>query len=178
MQPPCRRLISGFDLSDNAGKRAIAQGILGHSKHAAIARALRIEDLVRTKPDLFKARRIKVEPGQRPEGSKVRLAGEASGYAGNEQGGCRIIAERWTSRCNFMQGRPIKATVGQALINRANAEGQGRATRGARLRQLCQKCSKRRGAERIRCGSKAGHGTYRLKCSLYVPAWREIRQAG
>jgi hypothetical protein len=138
LQPPRCRLVGGFYLSDNAGQRAIAQGILRHGEHRALARALRIEDLVRTKSHLFEARRVKVEPGECPKGGKVRLAGEARGYAGDEQRRCRIIAERRASRGDLVQRRAIQPAIGKAIIKRGDAKRQGWATRATRLCQLSQ----------------------------------------
>ena len=138
LQPPRGCLVGGFYLGDNAGKRAIAQGILSHGEHRAVARALRIENLVGTKSDLFESGRMKVEPCERPKGGKVRLAGEARGYASDEQRRRRIIIERRTSRSNLVQCRAIQPAIGKAIIKRSDTKRQGWATRATRLRQLGQ----------------------------------------
>lgn len=138
LQPPRCCLVGGFYFRDNAGQRAIAQGILSHGEHRAVARALRIENLIWSKSHLFKAWCIKIEPGERPEGGKVRLAGEARGRASHEQRRCRIIIERRGSGGNLVQGRAVQPAIGKALIKRGDAKRQGWATRATRLRQLSQ----------------------------------------
>lgn len=138
LQPPRRRLVCRFYLSDNAGKRAIAQRILRHGEHRAVARALRIEKLVRGKSHLFKSWCIEIEPGEGPKGGKVRLAGEARGYASDEQCRCRIISERRASGGDLVQCRAVQPAVGKALIKRRDAKRQGWTTRATRLRQLSQ----------------------------------------
>ena len=138
LQPPRCCLVGGFYLGDHAGKRAIAQRILRHGEHCAVARALRIENLVRGKSHLFKAWCVEIEPSERPEGGKVRLAGEARGYAGDEQRRCRIIIERRASGGDLVQGRAVQTAIGKALIKRSDAKRKGWATRAARLRQLSQ----------------------------------------
>ena len=138
LQPPRRCLVGGFYLSDNAGKRAIAQRILRHGEHRAVARALRIENLIWAKSHLFKAWCIKIEPGEGPEGGEIRLAGEARGYASDEQRRCRIIAERRASRGDLVQCRAIQPAIGKAIIKRGDAKRQGWATLATRLRQLSQ----------------------------------------
>lgn len=47
LQPAGRGLVGRLHLGDDAGKRAVAQGIFGHGKDGAVSRALRIEKLLR-----------------------------------------------------------------------------------------------------------------------------------
>ena len=136
LQPPRCRLIGGFYLGDHASQRAIAQRILSHGEHRAVARALRIEKLVRAKSHLFKAWCVEIEPGERPKGGKVRLAGEARGYASDKQRRRRIIAERRASGGNLVQCRAIQPAIGKAIIKRRDAKRQGWATLATRLCQL------------------------------------------
>ncbi len=138
LQPPRCRLVGGFYLGDHAGQRAIAQRILRHGEHRAVAPTLRIEKLVRGKSHLFKAWCIKIEPSEGPEGGKVRLAGEARRYASDKQRRRRIIAERRASGGNLVQGRAIQPAIGKAIIKRRDAKRQGWATHATRLRQLSQ----------------------------------------
>jgi hypothetical protein len=99
---------------------------------------VRIENLVRGKSHLFKAWCIEIEPGERPESGKVRLAGETRRYAGDKQRRRRIIAERRASRSDLVQGRAIQPAIGEAIIKRIEAKRQGWATLTTRLRQLSQ----------------------------------------
>ena len=122
LQPSRCRLVSRFDLRDNAGQRAITQGILRHGKHATVARSLRIKDPVRTKPYLFEARCIEVKLRDCPERCKVLFGGEAGRYARDEQRGCRIIIERRRCRRNLVQCRPIQPAIRKAFIERGDAE--------------------------------------------------------
>ena len=138
LQPPRCRLVGGFYLSDNASQRAIPQGILGHGEHRAVACALRIENLIWAKSYLFKAWCIEIEPSEGPEGGEIRLAGEARGYASDEQRRCRIVSERRASRGDLVQRRAIQPAIGKAIIKRGDAKRQGWATLATRLRQLSQ----------------------------------------
>lgn len=122
LQPSRCRLVSRFDLRDNAGQRAITQGILRHGKHATVARSLRIKDPVRTKPYLFEARCIEVKLRDCPERCKVLFGGEAGRYARNEQRGCCVIVQCRASGGNFMQCRAIQAAIRKAFIERGDAE--------------------------------------------------------
>ncbi|GFZ91171.1 hypothetical protein GCM10019071_21560 [Sphingobium fuliginis] len=67
LKPAGRGLVGRLHFRDHAGERSIAQAIFGKRQDVGILAALGIEDLVRAKADLLKARRIKVETRHGPE---------------------------------------------------------------------------------------------------------------
>jgi len=129
LQAPRRGLVGGLHFRNHAGKRPVAQPIFGQRQHVALLASLSIEDLVGAKPNLFQARGIEVEQGQRPKDREAGFRGKARGDAGDEQGRCRVIAQCLGFRCKFMECGAAQALFGQSGIDGRHAERQGRTAR-------------------------------------------------
>ena len=66
LKPARGGLVGRLHFGDDAGERAVAHAVLGKGKNVDVLAALRIEECVGAKPDLLQARRVEIEPGQRP----------------------------------------------------------------------------------------------------------------
>ena len=141
LEPTRRGLIRGFHLGDDAGDRAIAQRIFGHCQHVGILATLRVQDTIGTQTDLFEARRVKIEPGQRPQHGEARLVGESRRDTGGEQGCGRIGAQRGAGRRDLMKASPVEPMIGKPVIERRQPERQRRPALALGLRELCAKRS-------------------------------------
>ena len=139
LEPTRRGLIRRFHLGDDAGDRAIAQRVFGHRQHVGVLAALGVKDAVGTETDLFEARRVQIEPGQRPQYGEARLAGESSRDTGGEQGCGRIGAQRGGGRRDLMKASPVEPMIGKPVIERRQPERQRRPALALGLRELCAK---------------------------------------
>ena len=93
LEPARRGHIRHFHLGDDAGERSIAQGILGHGQHFDVLAALRVEQFVRTEPNLLEARGIEIESGHGPQDIEARLTGETRGNASKEESSSGVVAQ-------------------------------------------------------------------------------------
>ena len=66
LQSPRRCLIRNFHLRDNTGQRPVAKTVFGQRQDVGILATLSVQDLGGAQPGLFQARRIEIEPGERP----------------------------------------------------------------------------------------------------------------
>jgi len=141
LEPARRRLIGRLYLGDDAGDRSVAKRIFCHSQHLGILAALRVEDAIGAKPDLFKARGVKVELRERPQDGEAGPRGEAGSDACREQGRGRVVAQRRPSRRDLMQPGAVQPMIGQPVIKRRQPERQRWPALALSLRELCAKRS-------------------------------------
>ncbi len=104
-------------LRDHTGEGAIAQAILGHGKHFHVLAALRVENLVRTEPDLFEAGRIKIEDGDGPQHGEAGLIGKSRCDPRHEQPGGGIVVEAGRTRRDFMQSAAVETAIGEPPVD-------------------------------------------------------------
>lgn len=129
LQPARGGLIGCPHFGDHAGQRSVAQAILGQRQHLAILATLRKEDLVRSKADLFKARRIEVEARHRPQDAHAALRGKARGNTGSKEGGGSIVIQAGRCGSDLVKPGAVQPLIGQALVHCRQPERQRRPAR-------------------------------------------------
>jgi hypothetical protein len=170
-------LIGSSDFRDDAGKRAVAQAVLGHGQHLGILGPLRVEDPVRTESDLLEPGGIKVETRESPQHGKAWPRCEPRRDTGGEQGRCRIVAHPGRSGRDLVKADAVETVIGKPAVERFDAELERRPLLRAHASQLGAKRRKLLGACPIWAGSCFRHRLQRLTCSLYVPMSLPVRQA-
>ena len=136
LQAPGCGLVGGFHLGDYAGERAVAQTILRYREHFGIPGPLGVEDPRRVEADLFEARRIEIEPGQRPEHRQPRRWREASGDTRREQCSRRVVGQACRRTRNLVKSATVKPATGEPVVDRIDPEGERRSTFLTRRRQF------------------------------------------
>jgi len=126
LQAPGCRLVGRPDFGDDAGKRAVTQGILCQGKNLGILVGLCIKDLVRPEAGLLETRRIKVEVAHCPQDRHSILGSEACGYTGGKERGCGIVRPAGTGSGDLVKGGTGKAVSGELRVDLRDAERQCR----------------------------------------------------
>lgn len=154
LQTPGRGLIGGFDFSNDAGERAVAQTILGKRQDFGILARLRVKHLIRPEPGLLKPRSVEIKPGHCPQNRLAWLGAKPCSDAGGKQRSRRIVVQRCRRRSKLVQALARNATVRQPVIEQRHAERQCGFSLGIRLRQLGAKRGEPSVAWRKRGGNR------------------------
>ena len=92
--------------------------VLDKREHVMVFARFNMEHLGWRQASLLQPRRIKVEPGHRPDdGSSVRSR-ETGGDTSDEQRRRSIVTQRRRCRCDLVDRMCRKAATGQSLVNR------------------------------------------------------------
>lgn len=158
LKPPRCGLIGDLHLRDHAGERSITKAVFCKRQDLCILATLGIEDIVRAKPGLLKARRIKIEARHRPEDGKTGFSSEARRDPGREEGGARIVGEARRRGGDLMQTRAIEAMIGKSFIDLRYPERQCRSPGRAGMREACAKRGKLVDPVLVEGGDASGHG--------------------
>ncbi len=177
LKPAGRGLVGDLHLRDNAGERSIAKTIFGKRQDLGVLAALGIEDFIRPKADLLKARRVEIETRNGPKDGETGLDTKARRDSGCKQGGAGIVGEARRGGSDFMQPGAIEAMIREALVHFRETKGQGRSARRAGVRQACAKRGKLIDLLLVERREISGHGNNDSICSLYVPLSLQFRQA-
>lgn len=135
LQPPRCRLVGALHLRDDAGHRSVAQCILRERKDVSVLASLSKQNAFRPKSHLLEARRIKVEPRQRPDYIRSWFSSEARGCSRHEQRSRGVVTQCSACGGKLVERGAVETTVRQTVIKLRNTERQHRAAMTG-LRQL------------------------------------------
>lgn len=172
-----RGLVGDLHFGDHAGEGSVAQPIFGKRQNLGILAALSIEDLVRAKTDLLKARRVEVKTRHGPEDGETGLRAKARRDSRSKQGGAGIVGEAGRGGSDFMQPSAVEATVREVLVQLGQPERQSRPARSAGVRQAFAKRGNVVDLVLVEGRETNRHGKNDSICSLYVPLSLTARQA-
>ena len=111
----------------------MSQAVLHHREHIAILAPFRKDQTLGSEPDLLKSGGVQVEPAYHPQNSSVRRGCRSRRDAGNEKGRRSLVAERRSSRRDFVQGAAVETVLREPIVDLGHGEGQGRRLAGAHV---------------------------------------------
>lgn len=126
LQPPARGHVGALDLADHRSDAAMTQRILHRGKDLAVLARLDEQDGARTEARLLEARRIQVEPADRPQHDAIRTR-KPRRRAGGKQGRGSDIGQSWRGWCDLVQPIARQPAISEMPINRLHLERQRRA---------------------------------------------------